>query len=97
WQALLPHIDALAAVIPRQAETTTWSSLLDRSAMYQQAQGQHNAAITKLEHAAALDQHLHGPDHPDTLTARNNLGLAYSDAGRTTEAITVLEAVLTAR
>src|SRR5262249_14313814 len=33
WQALLPHIDALAAVIPRQAETTTWSLLLDRSAI----------------------------------------------------------------
>src|SRR5262249_35265648 len=87
WQALLPHTDALAGVTPREAETTAWSYLLDRSATYQQAQGEHNAAITKLEHAATLKQHLHGPDHPDTLTTRNNLGLAYQNAGRTAEAI----------
>jgi tetratricopeptide (TPR) repeat protein/tRNA A-37 threonylcarbamoyl transferase component Bud32 len=35
-----------------------------------------------------------GPDHPDTLTSRNNLALAYLDAGRTAEAITLLEANL---
>jgi hypothetical protein len=28
-----------------------------------------------------------GPDHPDTLASRNNLAVAYVDAGRTAEAI----------
>jgi hypothetical protein len=27
-----------------------------------------------------------GPDHPDTLTSRNNLAVAYQAAGRTEEA-----------
>ena len=34
-----------------------------------------------------------GPDHPDTLTARNNLAYAYESAGRLTEAITLYEQV----
>ncbi len=33
-----------------------------------------------------------GPDHPDTLSSRNNLALAYSAAGRTAEAITLQQA-----
>ena len=35
-----------------------------------------------------------GPDHPDTLTSRNNLAAAYVDAGRTAEAIKLHEATL---
>jgi len=38
-----------------------------------------------------------GPDHPDTLTTRNNLGVAYLTAGRASEAIPLLEATLEAR
>ena len=38
-----------------------------------------------------------GPDHPDTLTSRNNLAGAYESAGRLTEAITLYEQVLTDR
>ena len=35
-----------------------------------------------------------GPEHPDTLTTLNNLALAYKDAGRTAEAITLFQEVL---
>ena len=35
-----------------------------------------------------------GPDHPDTLTSRNDLAYAYRAAGRLTEAITLYEQVL---
>jgi serine/threonine protein kinase/tetratricopeptide (TPR) repeat protein len=35
-----------------------------------------------------------GPDHPDTLNSRNNLAMAYLDAGRTAEAIALLEPTL---
>ena len=50
-------------------------------------------AFTHFQRAAALlGTHL-GPDHPDTLTTLNNLALAYLAAGKTTEAITLLEKV----
>jgi tetratricopeptide (TPR) repeat protein len=35
-----------------------------------------------------------GADHPDTLGTRNNLAIAYSDAGRTDEAIRLYEQTL---
>ena len=38
-----------------------------------------------------------GPEHPDTLTSRNNLAAAYVDAGRAAEAIPLLEHTLAAR
>ncbi len=41
------------------------------------------------EQNLAARERLLGPDHPGTLTARNNLALAYRGAGRTAEAITL--------
>ena len=38
-----------------------------------------------------------GPDHPDMLTNRNNLAFALTHAGRTEEAIPLLEATLRQR
>jgi hypothetical protein len=38
-----------------------------------------------------------GTDHPDTLTTRNNLALAYREAGRTAEAIALHEQTLADR
>ena len=38
-----------------------------------------------------------GPDHPDTLTSRNNLASAYQAAGRIAEAIAMHEATLKLR
>ena len=38
-----------------------------------------------------------GPDHPDTLTVRNNLASAYGDVGRFSEAIELYEQVLDER
>jgi tetratricopeptide (TPR) repeat protein len=39
-------------------------------------------------------ERLLGPDHPDTLTSRNNLAAAYQAAGRTAEAIALYERTL---
>ena len=36
------------------------------------------------------------PDHPDTLTTRNNLAVAYRDAGRAADAIRLFELTLAA-
>ena len=38
-----------------------------------------------------------GPDHPDTLTSRNNLASAYQDAGDLARAIPLFEQTLTDR
>jgi hypothetical protein len=42
-------------------------------------------------------ERLLGPDHPNTLNSRNNLAIAYGDAGRTAEAITLHERTLADR
>jgi tetratricopeptide (TPR) repeat protein len=54
-------------------------------------------AITVGEPLTADLQRLLGPDHPDTLTTRDNLAVAYQDAGRVAEAIALFEQVLAAR
>jgi len=45
---------------------------------------------------ASLERTL-GPDHPDTMNARNNLAVAYHAAGRTAEAIPLVQQTLAAR
>jgi tetratricopeptide (TPR) repeat protein len=54
-------------------------------------------AIAVSEPLLASRERALGPDHPDTLTTRNYLGLAYWEAGRTSEAITLHEQTLAAR
>jgi tetratricopeptide (TPR) repeat protein len=45
----------------------------------------------------ADDERVLGTDHPDTLTTRNNLALAYREAGRTAEAIRLYQQTLADR
>ena len=54
-------------------------------------------AIAVGEPLTADSERVLGPDHPDTLTSRDNLANAYQDAGRTGEAITLHEQTLTDR
>jgi tetratricopeptide (TPR) repeat protein len=54
-------------------------------------------AITIGERLAADQARLLGPDHPDTLSSRDSLAVAYQAAGRTAEAITLHEQALAAR
>ena len=49
------------------------------------------------ERLVADQERVLGPDHPDTLTARNNLAIAYRGAGRPDEAISLHEQALAAR
>ena len=53
-------------------------------------------AIAVGEPLVADFEHLLGPDHPDTLTARNSLAAAYQAAGRAAEAIPSYEQTLAA-
>ena len=52
-----------------------------------------NEALT-LRGAVGVVEEILGPDHPDTLTSRNNLAGAYYSAGRLGEAIPLFEQVL---
>ena len=54
-------------------------------------------AIVIGERLVAACERVLGPDHPDTLTSRNNLAAAYRAAGRLDEAITLHEQTLAAR
>ena len=54
-------------------------------------------AIMIGERVVADQERILGPDHPDTLAARNNLALAYRAAGRTAEAISLHEQTLADR
>jgi eukaryotic-like serine/threonine-protein kinase len=59
--------------------------------------GEAPLAIRQHERGLELHQARLGPDHPDTLTSRNNLAEAYLAAGRTAEAITLHLATLKLR
>jgi hypothetical protein len=50
-----------------------------------------SAAIAIGKPLVADSQRVLGPDHPDTLTAQNNLAVAYQEAGRAAEAIPLFE------
>ncbi|MGW5317833.1 tetratricopeptide repeat protein, partial [Nocardia thailandica] len=52
-------------------------------------------SITQALHTLTDRQRISGPDHPTTLTSRNNLASAYESAGRLAEAITLHEQNLT--
>ena len=55
--------------------------------------GKYGPAIRHLSAARELRTIHLGPDHPETLTALNNLATAYLDAGRPAEAVQLLEHV----
>jgi len=97
WRTLLPHIEALADHADPATDTHTTSLLLDRTAGFLLDHGALARAITYSERALTCDQRLHGPDHPNTLTSRNNLASAYQAAGDLGRAIPLLEQTLADR
>jgi tetratricopeptide (TPR) repeat protein len=56
--------------------------------------GEPALAIRQHERALALRTDLLGPDHSDTLSSPSNLANAYQEAGRLTEALSLLERLL---
>jgi tetratricopeptide (TPR) repeat protein len=92
WRALLPHIEAL--VEHTDPDTATTAAILNATALFLEDQGLDTLAIAYLHRALAHDERVLGPDHPDTLTTRSNLGTAYESAGRITEAIRLHERTL---
>ncbi|WP_169796987.1 FxSxx-COOH system tetratricopeptide repeat protein [Streptacidiphilus griseoplanus] len=95
WDALMPHLIALAATSPHNHRDDAVTDLYLTAAQYLDQQG-HNARTIPLREAVLTQRERDlGDTHPRTLTSRNNLAGAYEAAGDLTHAIPLYETTLT--
>ncbi|MEE1759648.1 tetratricopeptide repeat protein [Streptomyces sp. SP18BB07] len=97
WRVLLPHAEALLAAADPADDTEGTDLLLTDTAIYLQGQGQIIQAISYKKRSLDASTRLHGPDHPSTLTSRNNLAGAYRAVGDLGRAIPLYEQTLADR
>ncbi|WP_175084698.1 tetratricopeptide repeat protein [Candidatus Frankia nodulisporulans] len=100
WQALLPHLRSALGTADSDRDDQTLelvSSLADRIGSYLEHHGRPDTALPYHLRSLALNERILGPDHPNTLTSRNNLAGAYQTAGRLTDATDLYEQTLTDR
>jgi tetratricopeptide (TPR) repeat protein len=100
WRELLPHVLAatghVAAASPAEPPTQAdASSLLDSAATYLRVQGRPDEARPLVERAIAMDEAVHGPDHPDVAARLGNLALIDRDLGELGAARRYAERALT--
>ena len=96
YEQPLPHTLALAStIIPSPIDGPPLIGLLNHAATYLLNAGAFQRSIDATTATVERAQRLLGDEHPDTLTARANLAVSYSQAGRTTDAIALEERVLT--
>ncbi|OHV73983.1 FxSxx-COOH system tetratricopeptide repeat protein [Pseudofrankia sp. BMG5.36] len=96
WRALLPHVRAVLARAGTDpdasppAPTTgsdAMSYLYDLTAGYLLEHGQFAEALPLAQRALAIDEALHGPDHPNVVAATLTIGEALRALGRAAEAL----------
>jgi tetratricopeptide (TPR) repeat protein len=97
WRTLLPHIDALTGNTPAATDTAPMARLLNETGLFLGDQGAIDQAIAYHQRAHNAYERVRGPDHPHTLTSRNNLAGAYESAGDLGRAIPVYEQTLADR
>ncbi|MEU2063794.1 FxSxx-COOH system tetratricopeptide repeat protein [Streptomyces sp. NPDC013455] len=97
WEALTPHLIALAATTPAGRHNASLTDAYNITARRLYERGHAARAIPLLEASLAQLRHTLGDTHPETLTSRNNLGYAYRDAGDVKRAIPLLETTLAQR
>src|SRR3954470_12125773 len=84
WAVLLPHVLSATARLPagdvhpdgRGDATSVWENcswLLDKASAYLQVEGRFTEARPLLDRALAIDEAIHGPDHPTVAAALSNL------------------------
>jgi tetratricopeptide (TPR) repeat protein len=95
WRTVLPHVGAVADQASPSTDTVAMAYLLDRTGLFMDNQGASSRAIRLLDRAVTDCVRLLGEDHPDTLTSRNNLAIAYESAGNLGRAIPLYEQTLT--
>ncbi|MFJ8533444.1 tetratricopeptide repeat protein, partial [Streptomyces sp. NPDC093591] len=95
WEQLLPHIAAVAdSVPPHSSPSTKTAYVYHTAAQHLQRQGR-DAHSVRLRVAALVQyEQALGDSHPNTLASRNNLALAYRQAGDLSRAIPLYEATL---
>ncbi len=91
WRTLLPHAEALLTATAPAHDTVDTAFLLTVVAIYLEGQGQIAQAIAYQRRSMNASICLHGPDHPSTLSSRNNLAYAYESAGDLGRAIPLYE------
>ncbi|MFI0483807.1 FxSxx-COOH system tetratricopeptide repeat protein [Actinomadura sp. 9N215] len=94
WQALLPHITALADHTAPDTDTVDTALLLHVTAYFLHEQGTVNRAITYCRRALIGRERLLGDDHPHVLSTRINLAGAYRAAGDLGRAVPLYEQTL---
>ncbi|MGY6658538.1 tetratricopeptide repeat protein [Amycolatopsis sp. TRM77291] len=97
YRKALPHARTLLEHASPDTDTTQTSLLLNELGRYLKGQGDVGTAISYYTRARDSYQRLNGPDHPYTLTSRNNLALAYESVGDLGRAIPLHEATLADR
>ncbi len=97
-QQLSPHVFALQRSEERlTGEGQALVNLCNHACDYFYYAGDSKRAFEIGLHATEIGERILGPDHPDTIRARNNLAGSYQSAGRTTEAIPIQEQVVADR
>ncbi|MET9619087.1 tetratricopeptide repeat protein [Kitasatospora indigofera] len=97
WRALLPHADALADHVPTACDTVTTLVVLNRTGMFLRGQGLNARALRHVDRVATSSKRIFGGNHPETLTARNNLAYVYQETGDLERAIPLYEQTLNDR
>ncbi|MEU5250816.1 FxSxx-COOH system tetratricopeptide repeat protein [Streptomyces longwoodensis] len=95
WEHLLPHILALAETTPiDNAPSADTADTYYQAAQYLYHQGRDAHTIPLRTATLAQYEQVLGDTHPNTLSSRHNLALAYESAGDLARAIPLLEATL---
>ncbi|MFJ4486562.1 tetratricopeptide repeat protein [Streptomyces longwoodensis] len=98
WERLLPHILALAETTPKdKSSSVDTADTYYQAAQYLYHQGRDAHTIALRTATLAQYEQVLGDTHPNTLTSRHNLALAYQSAGDLARAIPLHEATLAQR
>ncbi|MFJ3310884.1 FxSxx-COOH system tetratricopeptide repeat protein, partial [Streptomyces sp. NPDC086549] len=98
WERLLPHLFTLATTItPHRPASTQTADAYEDAAQYLYQQGRDAHTIPLRTVTLAQRKQVLGDTHPDTLSIRNNLALAYEAAGDLRRAIPLFESTLVQR
>ncbi|MFE9750228.1 FxSxx-COOH system tetratricopeptide repeat protein [Saccharothrix saharensis] len=97
FQTVMPHAQALLTHTDPGSDTSQLCELASLLGRYLDDHGDTTTAIVLFTRAARSRERLHGSDHPDTLTSRNDLADAYESAGNLERAIPLYEETLADR
>ncbi|ANP54158.1 hypothetical protein J2Z21_005451 [Streptomyces griseochromogenes] len=97
WDALIPHLIALAANTPPGHHSDPLIDAYECAAYRLHQQGHTTPTIPLWEVTLSHRERLLGDTHPDTLTSRHHLAYVYGAAGNLRRAIPLYEATLAQR